>query len=316
MFSSNQPLVSIVIPAYNGMPYLEEAIESVLAQDYPNVELIVLDDGSKDETAEFLKKYQDKFHFETHPNMGQAATLNKGWAMCKGEILGYLSADDMLTPDAVRISVQEFLKDSEIVLTYPDYTLVDTKSRFIRTVEAPDYDYHKMIFGVTCQVGVGAFFLRNAYDKIGGWNPKYRFVSDYEFQIRLASTGSFRRIHKVLGSFRIHPGSASFSSADFSKAEEIKILMEQVLNSTNDLILQQRRNEILSKAVLISGRTHWRAGRYRIGFNYFIQSLRLFPKNFLRIGTYKLVFNALLNRMFHKFIYFVRNVYGKEYFSD
>lgn len=307
MFSSSQPLVSIVIPAYNGMPYLEETIESVLAQNYPNIELIVLDDGSQDETPQLLKKYQGSFYFETHSNMGQAATLNKAWAMSKGEILAYLSADDLLRPDAVCVSVEEFLKNSEIVLTYPDYTLIDTKSRFIRTVQAPDYDYYKMISGVTCQVGVGAFFLRKAYDKVGGWNPKYRFVSDYEFQIRLASIGPFKHLPKVLGSFRVHPGSASFSSTDFSNAEEIKILMEQVLNSTNDLTLQQRRNEILSKAVLISGRTHWRAGRYKIGFDYFIHSIRLFPKNFLRIRTYKLIFNALLNRISHKFIYFIRN---------
>ncbi|RME60123.1 glycosyltransferase, partial [Candidatus Parcubacteria bacterium] len=84
-------LVSIVIPAYNAGDFLHEAIDSVLNQTYPNIELIVLDDGSTDHTRDILSSYpKGSFYWESHPNMGQAATLNKGWAMAKGEVLGYL----------------------------------------------------------------------------------------------------------------------------------------------------------------------------------------------------------------------------------
>ena len=89
MSNDLQPLVSIVIPAYNSMPYLEEAIESVLSQDYPKIELIVLNDGSTDNTREFLEKYKGKFYYDSHTNMGQAATLNKGWKLIRGDIIGY-----------------------------------------------------------------------------------------------------------------------------------------------------------------------------------------------------------------------------------
>ena len=100
--TSLSPLVSIVIPAYNHDRYLGEAIDSILGQDYPNVELIVLDDGSTDGTRQILESYHSRFYWESHKNMGQANTLNKGWRMSKDDLLGYLSADDVLFSQAIR----------------------------------------------------------------------------------------------------------------------------------------------------------------------------------------------------------------------
>ncbi len=94
--------VSPVIPAYNHASYLEQAIESVLAQDYPQFGLKVPDDGSTDNTNAVLAPYTGRVHWETQPNAGQARTLNKGWRMGRGEILGYLSADDLPRPRIVR----------------------------------------------------------------------------------------------------------------------------------------------------------------------------------------------------------------------
>ena len=79
------PLVTIVTPTYNQADYLAETIDSVLAQDYPNIEYIVIDDGSTDHTMEVLKQYEGRIHWERQSNMGQAATLNQGWAMAKGQ---------------------------------------------------------------------------------------------------------------------------------------------------------------------------------------------------------------------------------------
>lgn len=85
--SDDLPFVSIVIPTYNHAEYLEEAIESVLRQDYPKVELLVLDDGSTDRTSEILKKYEGRFYIETQENMGQAAALKRGWSKARGGTL-------------------------------------------------------------------------------------------------------------------------------------------------------------------------------------------------------------------------------------
>ena len=103
---SGDTCVSIVIPAYNHGRYLAEAIDSVLEQDYSNIELIVLNDGSTDSTGMVLDRYGDKFFWQTQENIGQAKTLNKGWSIAKGDILSYLSADDVLEKDAVSTSIK------------------------------------------------------------------------------------------------------------------------------------------------------------------------------------------------------------------
>ena len=119
------PKATLVVPAYNHAAYLAHAIDSVLRQDYSNIELIVLDDGSTDGTRAVLEGYSSQFHWETHTNRGQAATLNKGWEMSHGEILSYLSADDRLLPHAVSEAVTVLSARSELVMTYCDFHLIN-----------------------------------------------------------------------------------------------------------------------------------------------------------------------------------------------
>src|SRR5258706_2758560 len=128
------PLVSIVIPCHNQGNYLRQAIESVLSQDYSHIELIVLDDGSHDDTQAVLASYAGRFRHETHANMGQARTLNKGWGMSKGEFLSYLAADDFLLPGAVRTAVENLVSSPRIALSYLDVHVIDPQSRDFRRV--------------------------------------------------------------------------------------------------------------------------------------------------------------------------------------
>src|SRR5258706_16000562 len=106
MVSNVRPLVSIVVPCYNQADYLEQAIESVLSQDYSEIELIVLDDGSSDDTRAVLAPYAGKFRYESHSNMGQARTLNKGLWISKVVFFCYLTADDFLLLWFVRTGVE------------------------------------------------------------------------------------------------------------------------------------------------------------------------------------------------------------------
>ncbi|MGM9453012.1 glycosyltransferase [Legionella bozemanae] len=311
MGDNAEQLVSIVIPAYNALPYLEEAIESVLAQDYPNIELIVLDDGSTDGTADFLKKYQGRFFYETHENMGQARTLNKGWAMSKGSIIGYLSADDTLAVNAVSLSVLEFNKNSNIVLTYGDNLLIDNQSKFIRKLTTPDYDYYQMLIRGGTPIAVGSFFLKSAFNKMGGWDSNYSLIGDFEYHTRLAKLGTFIRLPVVLGCHRVHEQSASFANTSLDRANEFVKLMSNILNDTTDNRLLELAPLILSQAYLISGRTHWRSGRYKLGIKYFFQAMKLAPQKLTKINTYHIIFNALFNKSLHRCFRAIRNIFDQ-----
>ena len=124
-----RPTVSIVTPAYNQADYLAETIDSVLAQDYPNLEYLVLDDGSTDTTPEVLQRYDGRLNWERHANMGQSSTLNKGWSQARGTYLGYLSSDDRLLPHAVSRLVDALDSHPEVSVVYCDFNLIDKHGR-------------------------------------------------------------------------------------------------------------------------------------------------------------------------------------------
>ncbi|KTC66038.1 glycosyl transferase, family 2 (plasmid) [Legionella adelaidensis] len=299
MENSKYPLVSVVIPSYNGMPYLQAAIESVLAQDYPNVELIVLDDGSTDNTARYLEQYKGQFYFETHRNMGQAQTVNKGWQMSKGQFIGYLSADDTLEPNAISLSVQYLLENPEVILTYGDNILINADSQPIRTLITKEFDFYQLFLESTTPVAVGSFFRREGFETIGGWDKNFVQIGDYEFHLRLCQLGKFKRIPHILGCHRIHEESASYRKINFDRADEYVRLLSSQLATTKDEKLLEIKDQILSQAYLISGRTHWRSSRYKVGLKYFSKAFILNPKALYAAKTYRIILNAVLNRSLH-----------------
>ena len=298
--NSSAPLVSIVIPAYNYAHYLDEAIKSVLDQDYPNVELIVLDDGSIDHTREVLEKYGGRFYWETQDNMGQANTLNKGWRMCKGEILGHLSADDVLLPNAAGTSVRYFLANPDAVLTYCDYYLIDSSSSVIRRVSAPEFSYKEMVTKLICPPGPGAFFLRGAYEATGGWDASLRQVLDYDYWTRLGLRGRFVKIPEALASFRVHEESQTFAVADEEKSEEYpRVISDYYRRGDVPSDVRAAKNEALSNAYIFAARSHLRSRRYAKGLARLLEGLSLYPRN-LSPRTARLIAHGLLNHVRHR----------------
>lgn len=258
------PLVSVVTPSFNQRDYIVEAIESVLAQDYSNIEYIVLDDGSTDDTEHLLHQYNGRLYWEKHSNIGQAKTLNKGWKISKGTILSYLSADDALEPHAVRVAVQHLLKHPETVLVYGDYQLMDWRGNTIRRVDAPDFDYLEMVANIVCQPGPGVFFRREAFNRVGGWNPSLRQVPDYEYWLRLGLQGPFLRIPQPLARFRVHEQSQSYAEPSVEKSEECVSVIREYFNR-DDLPSEVRavERQAYGSAHLIAARFHLRGGRYQ-----------------------------------------------------
>ncbi len=296
----NSSYVSIVIPAFNHGKYLSEAINSVLEQDYPKVELIVLNDGSTDSTENILQKYRNKFYWETQKNIGQANTLNKGWGIAKGGILSYLSADDTLEKNAVSTSLKALNANDSIVMTYCDFKLVDENSNIIKISKRQKYNFHEMVVNLNCIPGPGVFFKRSSYEKAGPWNPKYRQMPDYEFWLRLGITGDFLHIPEVLANFRIHNESQTFSIPSVNKAEEPVNVLNDFF-SVNEIPAEiiKYKNKALSNAYLFSSQLHLKASRYNYAFCYMYKSIRLYPINFAKLKTYKMLIHGLSVRPFY-----------------
>jgi glycosyltransferase involved in cell wall biosynthesis len=309
--SSALPLVSIVIPSYNHERYLQAAIDSVLAQDYPRIELIVIDDGSTDGSAGILSKYGERIRWEVQSNKGQVATLNKGWLMSRGEILGYLSADDLLLEGAVSNAVRCLEQHPEAPLVYCDFNLIDPDSAVIRRVRTPEFNYRDMVANMICPPGPGAFFRRSAFQKAGTWHSGFKQMLDYEYWLRLGLHGPFVRIPEVLAAYRVHPGSQTFASTRQIRAEEpVNIIQAYFEGPLVPEDLRDAKTEALASAHLHSAHLHFRIGNYRAGLMAIRNVLALYPRKMLSARAFRLAFNILFNRIGHRILWTFRRSLG------
>ncbi|RII27588.1 MAG: hypothetical protein CXR31_04945 [Geobacter sp.] len=291
-----QPLVSIITPAYNRANLLEETIESILSQDYPNLEYIVLDDGSTDATLEVIKRYEGRLRWDSHPNMGETLTVNKGFSMTGGEIVGVVNSDDPLLPGAITRIVRALLARPNAVVAYPDWQLIDEHGAALQVVMCRDFvSTADMVRGHYCLPGPGAFCRRSVIEGTGGRDPSFRYVGDFDFWLRAGLIGDFVRIPEVLATFRTHAGSATVSSQSTDMANEHIRVIEKVFDGCkvrNDL--EQIRAESLLNAyhaaVCFSGKRNF----FR-KIRYMLRSISYSPGKFVLKYQYRLLIYACLS---------------------
>ena len=219
------PLVTVITPTYNRAPFLEETILSILNQDYSNIEYIVLDGESTDNTLEVVKKFRGRIIWNSHKNKGEQWAVNKGFSMAHGEIIGVVNSDDPLLPGAIGEVVKFMVANPEIIGVYPDWIKIDKDGKEIEKVILPDYNYEYMLRKHSCVPGPGTFFRRIVIDKLKGHDLKFKYVADFDFALRAGFIGQFARIPKFLATFRVHPGATTTKNKGFVMAmEHIRLL--------------------------------------------------------------------------------------------
>ncbi|MCL4418574.1 glycosyltransferase [Patescibacteria group bacterium] len=219
------PLVTVITPTYNRASFLEETIKSVLNQNYPNLEYIVLDDGSADNTIKILKKFDKKIIWRTHKNIGEVKTVNKGFLMAKGEIISVVNSDDPLLPKAVSSMVDVFINNPKIVVAYPDWIKIDGKGKELGKIKTPEYSYEYMLKSHDNITGPGTFFRKKILDSLKGRDSKFKYVSDYDFWLRAGLLGPFMRVPKNLATSRVHSGQLTLKDKGYKMAmEHINVL--------------------------------------------------------------------------------------------
>jgi glycosyltransferase involved in cell wall biosynthesis len=287
------PLVTIITPAYNRASFLEETIQSVLFQDYPCIEYIVLDDGSTDNTREVLEKYSGTIYWESHFNMGETRTTNKGFGMAKGEIVCVVNSDDPLLPGAVHTAVEFLQSHSDILVAYPDWIRIGPDSEVIDYVQVPEFDYLYMLRCHQCIVGPGAFIRRKSFDLAGKRDSDFKYVADFEYWLRLGLYGSFARIPETLATFRVHPNSASFSHKGTAMANEHIRVLQKFYSLPN---LPPQVHEVRAEA--FSWAHYVAAGRCESARKeerkHYLKSVQYYPLSFLGKHGLKIVLFMLL----------------------
>ncbi|MDL5032884.1 glycosyltransferase family 2 protein [Pelomonas sp. APW6] len=295
------PRVTLVTPVYNQAEYLAATIESVLAQDYAALEYLVIDDGSSDDSLAVARRYE-----QSHPgrlrviaqaNIGQAATLNKGWAMATGEILAYLSSDDCLLPGAIGRMVEALQSHPRAAVAYCDFWLIDAQGGRLREVRTEDFDADRLRVDLVCQPGPGAFFRREVFTRQGGWRAELRQVPDFEFWLRASREGDFIRVPQALAEYRIHEGSASFRAMPPARAEEIVGVVQACWAAEPET---GRARLALAKALGIAAKNHGQSGRLVDALRTFARALRLKPSMAADLGIWRQLIVGIVRRRWYQ----------------
>jgi glycosyltransferase involved in cell wall biosynthesis len=219
------PLVSVITPCLNMGRFLEETIQSVLAQDYPRVEYIVMDGGSSDSTLEILEKYRDRLRYESGPDRGAADAINKGFALSKGSIIAWLNADDTYLPGAVSAAVRAFADAPNAGVIYGDGFWVDAAGKNIAPYPTRPFDpelLREECF--ICQPA--AFVRRDVFERAGGMRPGLQVAFDYELWMRIVKLHSLVKIDQCLATSRMHSGSKTLGQRKRLYLEAFQIMSE------------------------------------------------------------------------------------------
>jgi len=235
------PLVSIITPSYNQGQFIEETLRSIRNQDYPRIEHIVVDGASRDGTVEILRQYEGTYNMRwiSEPDDGHAHALCKGFAQAKGEIFAWLNSDDIYLPGAVSQAVETFRRMSNVDLVYGDVLIIDGSGQEIGRRRLTAMDRYDFIGWGNCLAQPATFWTREAYDRVGGINPKYYFQMDLEYFIRVASTGRLHHLRAWLAKIRMHP-EGKMIKAESIRRKELAELQQQYLPSGPGRLLYSR----------------------------------------------------------------------------
>ena len=238
--TAEPPLFSIVIPSYNQGCYIADTIESVLNQDYPRIECIVVDGGSQDNTLDVLRQYADRLHWISEPDHGQAEALNKGWRLAQGEILGWLNSDDVYCPGALRAVADAFATHPEAGAIYGDCDYISATGEFLEKYDSRPFDYFTFVrTSRSPNAQPSTFLRREVFDRVGPVDETLHLVLDWEYWLRVGAHYPIVYLPRTLAGYRVHARSKS-STEDLRFGVET-ISVYQRLFANPDLPPEWRR---------------------------------------------------------------------------
>jgi glycosyltransferase involved in cell wall biosynthesis len=205
----NLPKVSVIIPNYNYANYISRTIDSVLAQTYKNLEIIVIDDGSKDDSLKILENYGDKVTVLKQKNQGVSRARNNGAAKSNGEYIAFLDADDIWLPDKLTTQMQRFFEDSDVGLVHCSMNFINQNDEYCgenhNGMEGNiAEEFLRFEKGVVVGAGSTGVVSRKIFDELGGFDERLSTAADWDFCYRLATKYKLGFVREPLVLYRIH----------------------------------------------------------------------------------------------------------------
>jgi len=272
---SMRPLVSAIIPTYNNAALVVEAVESALAQTYAPLEVIVVDDGSTDDTVERLACYGSRLRLIRQVNRGPAVARNAGIRAARGEVIAFLDSDDIWFPQKVERSIVPMLADPGIGVVYTDFCVHDLASG--RRYQLPCYRrggwMARDLFRECRGVSTSALMVRRAcLERVGLFDEDLFRAQDWDLILRLAEQCRFHFVPEVLVERRLHGGSLSVRHAD--KYARYNLMVIEKARARRPDLYRQLYREALARAYCRFGLAHYQDFRVEAARREFLRSLQ------------------------------------------
>lgn len=216
--------LTVVTPSYNQGKYIKRTIESVLSQGISELEYIVMDGGSADETVDILKSYGDRIIWKSEKDKGQTDAVNKGIRMSTGEIIGWLNSDDIYYPETFNKVLKVFEDNPDINVVYGNAYHIDEEDGVIEEYYTEDFDYERLKdICFICQPSL--FFRKNLVDKYGYLDDKLQYCMDYDYWLRLGKGEKFYRLNDFIAGSRLYDDNKTLGAR--RKVHEEMLIMQK-----------------------------------------------------------------------------------------
>ena len=227
--TNNYPKITVVTPSYNQGQYLEKTIRSVINQNYPNLEYIVMDGGSTDQSVEIIQKYSKYItYWESQPDKGQADAIKRGFDKGTGEIYSWINSDDLLCKNSLFHVAKAYQENKNAGLFYGDSFLINQKDELIRAFLCQQVNYEQLIHGSVSIFQGSTFYVSKAYHEVGGLNDSLHYAMEYEILYKIAKLYPTQYINNFLGCFRNQPLAKSSTPKwiEIGRREKQKIILD------------------------------------------------------------------------------------------
>ena len=252
-----KPIVSIVTPSFNQAPYLRRTIESVLMQDYPHIEYILLDGGSTDGSQAIVQEYTDRLaYWESIPDKGQTDAINKGFARATGKYLAWLNSDDVYQPGAITEAVDYLENHPDVGMVYGDCTFIDAQDRVIGRFPAAQTDYQRLRRGYVHIPQQSSFFRADLWRRVGPLDPSFYFAMDYDLWVRLAKEAPLVYVPgRMWASFRLHGDAKTIAADARCWPEMLRVHYREGGHPLAPIVLKYKLRQLVAPLI------NWRRGR-------------------------------------------------------
>ena len=264
-------------------------------QSYPNIEHIVVDGGSTDDTLDIVRKYGDSIILISEPDDGQSDAVNKGWRRANGGILGWLNSDDTYMPWAVQTAINFLSENPDIGMVYGGCNIIDERGKVIGQHHVEEFDVGKVLCGGRCVIAQPATFLhKEVLDEVGYLDTNLHMAMDLDLWIRIALKFKVQYVNQVLANFRLCPGTKSVSSPDTFWPDRLAIIDKTFSNLEPPEEIRALRNQAYSNAhFMIGTQAMFHSGRIALINGDWEEAKRSFMEA-LRNGRAPMKLGALL----------------------